>query len=193
MKYLPNTITILRILVTPVVLVMLLRGTNAGLFWAWLLFIVAAISDYVDGKLARRLEVGSRLGQFLDPLADKVLVIGTFAVLAYRYPNIVPWWVVGVIALRDILVTALRSWSFKRGQPIKTLRVAKTKTAIQLTFLITTLTILAANAVPGLLADVARWVLDTPSLYVFGIVTALVTAYTGIVYFRRVEYSHVHS
>ncbi len=182
MKYLPNTITVIRILLTPFVLYLLVKGTTSSLIWAWVLFIVASISDYVDGKLARTLEVPSRLGQFLDPLADKVLVIGTFIVLAYSYPHLVPWWVVAVIAARDVGVTWLRSTLESRGQTLKTLKVAKTKTAIQLTFLILTLTLLVAAKLPDPVGSFGTGLLGTPILYVMAIVVALVTAATGVVY-----------
>src|SRR5690625_4516801 len=116
MRHLPNAITIARILVTPVLLVLLLSGTLLGQFLALILFIGAAISDYVDGSLARRYGVGSRLGQFLDPFADKVLVLGTFAVLSYLMPDQIPWWGVLLVAVRDFAVTGLRSWVEARGK-----------------------------------------------------------------------------
>jgi len=182
MKYLPNAITIIRILITPVVLLLLLKGTTASLMWAWVLFIAASISDYLDGKLARTLEVPSRLGQFLDPLADKVLVIGTFAVLAYRYPHLIPWWVVAVIALRDVGVTWLRTAMESRGRSLKTLRVAKTKTAVQLIFLLTTLTLLVVARLPGAIGSAGAEFLRTSVLYVLAAIVAVFTAGTGIVY-----------
>ncbi len=201
MKYLPNTITILRILVTPIVLLFLLQGTTAGLVWAWALFILASISDYVDGKLARTLEVRSRLGQFLDPLADKVLVIGTFAVLAYigadessrPYPLLVPWWVVIVIVIRDVAVTGLRSWAESHGGSIRTSGAAKAKTVVQLVFLIGTLTILVIDRLPGVLGAVGRWILESDILYGLAVVVALVTAATGLAYFYNVDYSRAQT
>ncbi len=193
MKYLPNTITILRILVTPIVLLFLLQGTTAGLVWAWALFILASISDYLDGKLARTLEVRSRLGQFLDPLADRVLVIGTFAVLAYRYPSLVPWWVVIVIVIRDVAVTLLRSWAESHGASLRTSGVAKAKTVAQLVFLIGTLTILVLERLPGVLGEVGRWIVESGILYGLAVVVALVTAATGVGYFYNKDYSRVQT
>lgn len=191
MKYLPNSITIFRILVTPVVLILLLRPSTSALFWAWLLFIIASISDYLDGKLARTLEVKSRLGQFLDPLADKVLVIGTFAVLAYRHPSIVPVWVVVVIAARDVFVTGLRSWVESQGRSLRTIGIAKAKTVAQLVFLIGAMTILLAARLPGLLGVLGNWILERPILYPFAVVVAIVTAFTGLVYLIKLDISQV--
>src|SRR5690625_7332268 len=107
MRHLPNAITIARILVTPVLLVLLLSGTLLGQFLALILFIGAAISDYVDGSLARRYGAGSRLGQFLDPLPDKPLVLGTFAALPYLMPDQTPWSGVLLVAMSDSAVTGL--------------------------------------------------------------------------------------
>lgn len=191
MKHVPNTLTIIRIVVTPVLLVLLLSGTFVGQLSALILFVLAAISDYLDGKLARVYKVGSRLGQFLDPFADKVLVLGTFAVLAYLLPTQVPWWGVALIALRDAGVTWLRSWAEARNRSLRTLGVAKAKTAVQLTFLITLLVFLAAEKMPGpaVVREVAAWVLNSPIVFVAMMLVVLFTLYTGVVYLFKQEYS----
>ncbi|MEX1055160.1 MAG: CDP-alcohol phosphatidyltransferase family protein, partial [Rhodothermales bacterium] len=107
MKNVPNTLTITRIALTPVMLVFLMSNTLWGLTAALSLFVIGAISDWLDGKIARSYEVRSRLGQFLDPFADKVLVLGTFVCVAILVPQVIPWWAVAVIALRDAAVTGL--------------------------------------------------------------------------------------
>ena len=86
-----NLLTISRIVFTPIIVYLLFSDTFAGYLWAFVLFIVAAITDYLDGQVARSLEQPSRLGKFLDPLADKILVIGTFVGLSLIIPDIVPW------------------------------------------------------------------------------------------------------
>src|SRR5690606_37086076 len=134
---------------TPVVLWLLLTGKLSGQVWALVLFIVAATSDYLDGRLARDFGVRSRLGQVLDPLADKILVLGTFAVLAIMMPAVVPWWAVGVILFRDVAVTVMRSWAESRGRSLRTSGAARAKTAAQLTFLIAMLVLLIATNIPG--------------------------------------------
>lgn len=191
MKHVPNALTIIRILVTPVLLVLLLSGTFLGQLSALILFIFAAVSDYLDGKLARVYKVGSRLGQFLDPFADKVLVLGTFAVLAYLLPSQVPWWGVVLIALRDLGVTWLRSWAEARGRSLRTLGIAKAKTAVQLTFLITLLVLLSAEKLPAPAAirDGAAWVFATPIVFVAMMIVVAFTLYTGVVYVFKQEYT----
>lgn len=182
-RHVPNSITIIRIILTPVVLVLLFSGTFWGITSALLLFVLAAVSDWVDGKLARQLEVSSRFGQFLDPLADKVLVLGTFIALAWLEPAIVPWWAVALIALRDVGVTALRSWAEARGWTLQTLYIAKAKTAGQLAFLIVMLATLALAERPGSAGALATWLLyDTTILFWLLMVVVAITVYTGVLY-----------
>lgn len=95
----PNLISIARILLVPVVIWALLDGRHA---LAITLFAVAGISDAVDGYLAKRYHWQSRLGGLLDPLGDKLLLIGTFLALAWL--GMIPWWLVALIAGRDLIV-----------------------------------------------------------------------------------------
>lgn len=190
MRFLPNILTVARIVLTPVLLLLLLSGTFAGQSGALVLFVLAAISDYWDGHLARRYEAGSRLGQFLDPFADKVLVLGTFATLAFMLPTVVPWWAVVLIAVRDIAVTLLRMWAESRGRTLRTLPMAKAKTALQLTFLIGILVMLVARHpyMPTFLIEVAHWVLSSLIPFILLMTLVAVTLYTGIWYFVNQEF-----
>lgn len=189
MKFVPNALTIARIVLTPVLLLMLLSETLLGHVGALTLFVLAAISDYFDGKIARDYEVRSRLGQFLDPLADKILVLGTFAVLSFMLPDIVPWWAVVLIALRDLAVTLLRTWTESRGRTLRTLGIAKWKTTLQLAFLIGLLTVLVARQpeMPQQIAAAAIWLLDSliPFIVLMGVVA--LTVFTGVWYFFNQE------
>jgi CDP-diacylglycerol--glycerol-3-phosphate 3-phosphatidyltransferase len=171
---------------------LLLTETFWGYASALGLFIVAAVSDYLDGMLAREFKAGSRLGQFLDPFADKVLVLGTFGVLAYLMPSQVPWWGVALIAIRDFAVTALRSWAETRSRTLRTLPMAKLKTTLQLTFLIAMLAFLTASRmrVPAYIADAATWILASPIIFVSFLIVVVFTVGTGVVYFIRQEYSN---
>jgi CDP-diacylglycerol--glycerol-3-phosphate 3-phosphatidyltransferase len=189
MKHVPNLLTALRILVTPLLLVLLLSETLAGQAWALGLFVVASISDYLDGKLARVYAVGSRLGQFLDPLADKVLVLSTFAGLAYLIPDLVPWWGVGLVALRDFVITGLRSWAEAQGRSIRTSYAAKVKTTLQLTFLITTLVVLVAARLPGIVGEAGRWVLGSWILLAAMVMVVIITLATGGLYLYHMEFN----
>ena len=189
MKYVPNALTIGRIVVTPLVLVLLMTGTLWAQLGALALFVAAAISDYFDGKLARTYGAGSRLGQFLDPFADKVLVLGTFTALAFLIPDVVPWWAVALVALRDLGVTGLRTWAEANGRSLRTLPMAKTKTTVQLTFLIATLVFLAFSKAPGVVGQAATWMLESVILYGLLLAVVVVTVATGVLYAVRQEYT----
>lgn len=199
MKHLPNALTIARIAITPVFLVLLLSGSLWGQFVAAVLFILAAITDWLDGKVARRYGVGSRLGQFLDPLADKVLVLGAFFAFLFLPPDGAGnrlaepwwWWAVALIALRDVAVTALRAWAERRGQSIQTRYAAKLKTTVQLTFLIAVQVFLVGSKLArfdgwvGDLGAFAASVLYGPVTDVLLLVTVVLTLWTGARYFVR--------
>ena len=200
MKHVPNALTVGRIIAAPVCLYLLWTGTLWGQVGGAALFIVAAITDWLDGKLARQYGVGSRLGQFLDPLADKVLVLGGFFLVPFLDPlgqglaslggAWLAWLAIASIAARDLAVTVLRVVYERRGRPLQTSSAAKWKTAWQLTFLITAFVFLAATharAVGGVLGAIGRFVyaaLASPAPLVFLIATAVVTVYTGVLYFR---------
>lgn len=205
MRHLPNALTIGRIVATPICLWLLWRGGFANQAAGATLFILAAITDYYDGKLARDLGVRSRLGQFLDPLADKILVLGGFFLFPFLEPirtglyalgPVLPWLAIGAIAARDVAVTGLRSYEEKHGRTLKTLKSAKAKTAWQLTFLISLQVFLVFSKVEEVAPGGGFWsqfaaffdaVLRSPFSLVFLIVTAAITVYTGAQYFLHRE------
>ncbi len=191
MKHLPNALTIGRMVLAPAVFVCLWQQSLVGNLLALTFFVAAAISDYWDGHFARRHQTGSRLGQFLDPLADKVLVLGTFLVLAWLYPRLAPWWAVLLIAVRDVGVTALRSFVEARGRSLRTLPMAKLKTTLQLTFLISVLFFLTLHhpAMPLWVQQVSGWILDGPILLVLLIALVAVTVGTGLLYVVKPQYN----
>lgn len=159
LRYIPNLLTVGRILVTPLLLLLLSVQSQAGQMSAVFLFVLASLSDYYDGVLARRYGVRSRLGQYLDPLADKVLILGTFIALALEAPDLVPWWAVVAIALRDVVVTILRSWAELNGQTLHTYRVAKGKTMLQVAFLFGILALRATTYASPPFRGGAEWLL----------------------------------
>jgi len=184
LRYIPNVLTVARILVTPLLLMLLTVPSQEGQVSALALFVLASLSDYYDGVLARRYQVRSRLGQYLDPLADKILVIGTFGVLALQAPAVVPWWAVAVIALRDASVTALRSWVEAEGKTLQTYRVAKAKTMLQLLFLFGVLVLRAATHTAPPVGQWATWILYESILPGLALAVVVgVTLATGALYF----------
>lgn len=98
----PNLISVVRLVLVPVFAVLALAEQDA---WALGVLVVAGGSDWLDGRLARALNQQSRLGELLDPAADRLFILVTLLVLASR--EVVPWWLVAVIVGRDLLLTAV--------------------------------------------------------------------------------------
>jgi CDP-diacylglycerol--glycerol-3-phosphate 3-phosphatidyltransferase len=130
---LPNLLTFLRIALIPLVLFLLADGTPRANFWSAMVYIVSAITDALDGWLARRQGLISVLGKFLDPLADKLLVMATLVWLVYM--GRLPTMGVAAVALmigRELSVTALRTIAMSEGVVIAARRGGKDKTALQM-------------------------------------------------------------
>jgi cardiolipin synthase len=98
----PNVLSLLRLLLIPVFLVLLITEQY---LWALVTLVVASITDFVDGYVARRFDQVSRLGQLLDPAADRLFIFSTLVGLAIR--GFLPWWLVGVVVARDVLLLVL--------------------------------------------------------------------------------------
>jgi len=126
----PNLLTMARMAVIPLVVMLLGRGSPKDCVWAALVYSAAAITDLLDGYLARRMNVVSVLGKFLDPLADKLLVMAT---LVYMVPmGRMPEWAVVLLLAREISVTSLRSIASSEGVVIAAGDDGKSKTALQM-------------------------------------------------------------
>lgn len=126
----PNLITFGRILMIPACLWFLGKDTTKDCFWASFIFFLAALTDALDGYLARKLGVVSVLGKLLDPLADKLIVMAT---LVWMTPmGRVPAWVVVVLLGREISITGLRSVAASEGVVISAGQEGKVKTALQM-------------------------------------------------------------
>ena len=127
---LPNLLTFGRIAIIPLVIWLLDRGTPRDCAWAAIFYGVAAITDLLDGYLARRMNVVSVLGKFLDPLADKLIVMAT---LVWMVPmGRIPAWAVVLLLAREISITALRSIASSEGVVIAAGGGGKSKTALQM-------------------------------------------------------------
>jgi len=127
---LPNLLTTFRIVLIPVVLLLLDRGTPFDCYLAAIVYTVAAITDFLDGYLARKQNLISVLGKFLDPLADKLIVMASLVWLVTMAR--VPAWLVVVLIGREITVTALRGIASAEGLVIAAGQGGKSKTALQM-------------------------------------------------------------
>lgn len=129
-RNLPNLLTFLRVLMIPAVIVLLERATPTACFWAAVVYALAAITDMLDGWLARRQGLVSVLGKFLDPLADKLIVAAVLVWLVQM--GRMPAWIVVVLLSREITITALRSVASAEGLVIAAGDQGKLKTALQM-------------------------------------------------------------
>ncbi|MFM8745360.1 MAG: CDP-diacylglycerol--glycerol-3-phosphate 3-phosphatidyltransferase [Aestuariivirga sp.] len=173
---LPNILTYGRIAAVPVVAGLLLWGGNGARWAALAVYVVAAISDFFDGYLARRWQQQSSIGRMLDPIADKVLVAVVLLVLCaddiLRGGHI---WAAVIILSREVLVSGLREYLGELQVSVPVTRIAKWKTAVQML------------AIGFLIAGPAG---DTVFPYTTGLgiamlwVAAGLTLYTGYDYFR---------
>ena len=126
----PNVLTLFRIAMIPVLAFLLLSPSREAGFWAAALFAVASATDWLDGYLARRMGIVTTFGKFLDPIADKMMVM---AALIMILPfNRVPAWMVLVILGREIIITGLRGLASTEGIIIPASNLGKFKTIFQI-------------------------------------------------------------
>ncbi|MFI5252096.1 MAG: CDP-diacylglycerol--glycerol-3-phosphate 3-phosphatidyltransferase [Bacteroidota bacterium] len=123
---LPNSLTIFRIILTPVFLLLLFSNSSFDKQLSLFVFFIAALTDWYDGWIARKYGVMTRTGKFLDPLADKILTIATL--FGFVYLNLIEAWMVWVVVVRDVIITGLRMYAEYKDQPIITSKTAQAKT-----------------------------------------------------------------
>ncbi|HZY10516.1 MAG TPA: CDP-diacylglycerol--glycerol-3-phosphate 3-phosphatidyltransferase [Bacteroidota bacterium] len=179
----PNSLTIFRILLTPLFVVLLFSESSLLKQIALVVFIVAALTDWYDGWVARRYGYVSRWGKFLDPLADKIL--STATLISFVYLNLVDAWMVWIIVMRDILITALRSYAEWKDQPIITSKTAQAKTFGEFIVIYYILILYVASHVPPIrneFSDVLETLMHPQVLFGMMLVVTLSTIGTGVMY-----------
>jgi CDP-diacylglycerol--glycerol-3-phosphate 3-phosphatidyltransferase len=129
MLNLANNLTIARILTIPFIVLLLYFPSKASCLIAMLIFILASLTDLFDGFLARRYNLVTSLGKFLDPLADKLLIVSVLVMLVHQ--GWLQAWIVILIIGREITVTGLRAIAADQGQVIAADRYGKLKTLVQ--------------------------------------------------------------
>ena len=166
----PNLITLGRILLVPVVVWAIASG---AMLTAFVLFLVAGVSDAVDGYLAKRFNMASELGAYLDPLADKALIVSIYVTLGIA--GSIPRWLVILVVSRDIMIVGAVMLSWLMGSPIKVkpLLVSKLNTAAQIVFACVLLgsfgfNVQAPNLIMVLMAVVAGLTLVSITDYLVG-------------------------
>jgi CDP-diacylglycerol---glycerol-3-phosphate 3-phosphatidyltransferase len=142
---LPNSITLCRLVLTAIFCVAASAEGVVGYSIALGAFVLGAISDWLDGYLARKLNLVTSLGKLLDPLADKILVCSGFVYLSAK--GLCPVWVTALILCREFLVTGIRQIAVEKGTVIAADGLGKWKTTFQLVFIITALVYLTFETV----------------------------------------------
>ena len=127
---LPTQLTVLRIILTPVFLFFILYDGFKSKIFAFIIYIIASLTDWYDGYYARKFGTVSKWGKFLDPLADKILVSTAF--IAFHILGYIRLWIVLIIVVRDFMITGLRSYALFKNQPVVTIYFAKVKTFFQM-------------------------------------------------------------
>jgi CDP-diacylglycerol--glycerol-3-phosphate 3-phosphatidyltransferase len=169
---LPNSITMVRIAVMPVLFLLVLSPGRIFSFIIAILFIAASVTDFLDGYIARRYNIVTKMGKLLDPIADKLL-ISTAMIMMIPIGRI-PAWIVAVIIMRDIFVDGLRSIASSEGLIIQARTLGKQKTLCQ---------IIAVSAL--LIHYPIFWidahVVGTVILYI----SLILTVWSGVDYYRQ--------
>jgi len=182
---LPNIISLSRVIIAPVFIWLMLSNDNGMIILGCFIYLLAAISDYIDGWYARTFGMMTKWGQFIDPLADKFLTGAALIVLvAYE---IIPLWMTAVIIFRDFGTTVLRIAAFSSKENMSTSYPAKVKTALQMIFTGTILVLIFVKSTElfDISAEVIDGILYSDWVYFIMFLITILTIWTLFDYFFR--------
>ncbi len=179
----PNQLTTLRVVLSPV-FVFLFSSDNPTLkLWSFIILFIASVTDWYDGRVARKWGFVSRWGHFYDPLADKVLT--SCALFAFAHVGLAPYWMVWTIIVRDFLITLLRSYAEYKDHPVITTFSAKVKTFAQMTLIFFIVILYTAKTTHGSWSryqPTIEKLLNQDLLNILMLIITIVTVWTGITY-----------
>lgn len=180
---LPNRLTILRILLTFVFMLFLFSNGLGAKSFALIVFIIASITDYYDGKIARGSGQITNFGKLMDPIADKILTLAAF--LAFVEMGLIPAWMVVVIIMRELFVTGVRLVAVTRGIVLAAEQGGKHKTVSQVTAIILMLIfIIIREAASDIWSPYFELWFKRIIFYIMGVVVAL-TLTSAISFVKR--------
>jgi CDP-diacylglycerol---glycerol-3-phosphate 3-phosphatidyltransferase len=180
---LPNQLTVLRIILTPVFFVLFISGEPHLIQVSLGIFIIAALTDWYDGWLARKFNYITEWGKFWDPLADKILTSTAF--ISFVIVGMLEWWMVSLIVLRDIIITLLRLYAENRGRNFITSYYAKWKTLLQMIFLYYLLIVYTATNTDAVFKGnelIFFYLFDGRLIYSLMLLITLITVHSGYTY-----------
>lgn len=184
MMAIPNILTVMRIFLTPIFIICLFSDFFGAQLWALVIFIVASITDAYDGYLARKNNMVTDTGRFLDPLADKILVSSAF--ISFSIMGLIDIWMVALIIFRDLFVMGLRFLMSRRGFIMITSKIAKSKTGVQVGIIIFTLLFLTLKGFNWvLLEDYLIFINEYEIVYYLTMIAVIFTVYTGYTYIQE--------
>ena len=178
----PNILTMTRIAAIPLMAVLLLSPSQPAGFWATIVFSLASITDWLDGYLARRMGIVTIFGKFLDPIADKLIVMAAL-IMILPYGR-VPAWMVLVILGREIIITGLRGIASSEGIVIQASNLGKFKTIFQLVAIIGLLLHYDYNWLFGMEYQLVQVNMHNVGMFFLWIAT-LLTVWSGVDYLAR--------
>ncbi|MBU1078480.1 MAG: CDP-diacylglycerol--glycerol-3-phosphate 3-phosphatidyltransferase [Spirochaetes bacterium] len=200
-RNIPNILTISRILIVPLFIILFFQKEFILQLLALIFFIIAAITDYFDGKLARKYKLESNLGKFLDPLADKLLVLAAYFCFIFVEEYRIPFWIILIILFREFSLTGLRMMAISQNRILHTSRLGKFKAATQMTTIIIILVLMLFKTfmIENNYVKITQYVKGKEAFwsYFFGnfmgnlvsyaplilvIIATVVTLYSGIMY-----------
>jgi CDP-diacylglycerol--glycerol-3-phosphate 3-phosphatidyltransferase len=178
---LPNILTLCRILVTPLFIILLFYDHPYAKSWALFIFVVAMLTDIFDGYYARKHNLVTDYGRFLDPLADKVMVLS--ALISFAVMDVIPYWMVSLIIFRDVFVTGLRMAMSSKNKTMVTSKIAKRKTLSQVLIIIFILFNIGFNTLPiSWIKDLILFSKQYDLIYYLTLLVTLFTVFTGLTY-----------
>ncbi|MCQ2354619.1 MAG: CDP-diacylglycerol--glycerol-3-phosphate 3-phosphatidyltransferase [Clostridia bacterium] len=193
---LPNRLTVMRLIMVPFCIAAVVIpegwiGADLSAVIAAVIFIAASLTDMVDGRIARSRGLITDFGKFLDPLADKFMVIGTMLAIVYRYENIRPWffWVVLIVVFREFAVTSIRLVASTGGGVVVAASwLGKVKTTMQMICICCVL--LEPVIFRGFLSlfgdspVIGFWLDHLPLTVVSSVLTVIYTIWSGVNYIK---------
>src|SRR5690625_877077 len=179
---LPNILSTIRLILAPVFLILYVQDEVVWCALSIAIFAVAVVTDFFDGYIARLYEAETSYGVFLDPLADKFLTFAGFICLPFIDATQFPWWAIGVIVLRDIIITSMRIVADWRNIPMETRLTAKIKTMSQMIFLYLVLLVGVFVNTDVWLSKYCVQLLESGILWWFMLIIVALTAYSGFEY-----------
>jgi CDP-diacylglycerol--glycerol-3-phosphate 3-phosphatidyltransferase len=183
---LPNQLTVLRIILTPFFLFFFLSDSPVFRQISIGIFIIAALTDWYDGWLARKFNYITNWGKFWDPLADKILTSTAF--IGFVIIGEIQCWMVIIIIIRDFIITILRAYADYKGASFATSKYAKWKTFLQMAFLYYLLLIYTGESTPGIYTGnekIFSVLMEHKFIYYFMLFITFITLHSGVTYLYK--------